>query len=159
MTALPAYVATWDRIKDSNIVFVGAPRMNPLLRGLPVRRTFEWGEGDTVLYNRDPKPGEQRVYTTRDHREAMSYAVVSCFPGLQTGRAILLLTAHSEPGVLAAVEQMTRPDRMQAMAARLNLVPGKPGYYEMLIRVMVDKGALVKIEYVAHHVVSGARKD
>lgn len=159
LTSLPAYTATWDRIKDSNIIFLGAPRMNPLVHGLPVRHDFDWGEDDGVVYNRNPRPGEQRIYTTRDHRDAMSYAVIGRFPGLQPERAILLLTAHSEPGIVAAVEQVTRLDHLRDLVSRLKLVAGRPSYFEVLIRVMVDKGAPVKIEYVTHHILAGPKRD
>jgi len=158
LTALPAHTATWDRIKDSNIVFLGAPRMNRLLHALPVRRNFEWSDDDAQIVNQNPLPGEQRIYTTRDHREAMSYAVIGHYPGLQAGRSLFLLTAHSEPGTLAAVDQVTRPNYIRSMVARLKLEPGRPVYYEMLLRVLVDKGAPVNIEYVTHHMVSGGAR-
>jgi len=156
LTAIPAHLVNWDTIRDGNIIFLGAPRMNPPLRALPIQRDFDWEEGDEVIRNRSPQSGEQSAYTTRDHREAMTYAVIGSYPGLRPNREVLLLLAHSEPGVRAAVDRVTRPDQIRSMTSRLGIVPGgERKRYEMLLRVMVDKGVPVKIEYLTHHLVSG----
>lgn len=153
LTAVPAHQASWDSIKDGNIIFLGAPRTNALLQRLPVQQDFEWGP-DQNIHNRNPQPGEQKTYITQSHRDAATYAVVACFPGLRPNREVLLLTAHSEPGVLAAVEYVTQAESVRAMIEKLQLAdPGKPRHYQVLLRVVVDKGAAVKSEYVTHHSV------
>lgn len=154
LTAVPAHLANWDSIKDGNIIFLGAPRTNPLLQRLPVQQDFEWGP-DQNIYNRNPQPGEQKTYATPSHRDAATYAIIASFPGLRPNREILLLTAHSAPGTLAAVEYTTRSESVRLMTEKLQLgLPGKPKHYQMLIRVLVDQGAPVKSEYVTHHTVS-----
>ncbi len=153
LKALPAHQASWDAIKGGNIIFLGAPRMIPLLQHLPVQQDFEWGP-DHSIRNRNPRPGEQEIYTTPSHWNEASYAVVAAFPGLLPDREVLLLTAHSAPGTLAAVEYLTRAESVRALAEKLQLaVPGKPRHYQLLLRVLVDQGAPVKSEYVTHHPV------
>ena len=153
LTALPAHLATWESIKDGNIIFLGAPRLNPLLRKLPIQQDFEWG-ADNNIYNRNMHPGERQTYTTSDHRDQVSYAVIACFPGLRPNRRILLLTAHSAPGTMAAVDYVTSLESARTMAEKLQLsTDGDPQSYQMLLRVFVDKGAPVKTEYVTHHLI------
>jgi hypothetical protein len=128
--------------------------MNPLLQRLPVQQDFELGP-DNQIYNRRPQPGEDKVYVTGDHRD-MTYAVVAHFPGLRPDREIMLLTAHSEPGILAAVAEVTRAENARALAEKLRRGPAGPSsYYQLLLRVAADRGVPVKTEYVTHHRVEG----
>ncbi|HEY3130628.1 MAG TPA: hypothetical protein VGL91_14315 [Acidobacteriota bacterium] len=160
LTALPAHLATWDSIKEGNIIFLGTPRMNHLLRKLPVQQDFEWGRGpEYYIENRNPQPGEEKVYVTSSHRDAVTYAVIASFPGLRPNREILLLTTHSSPGALAAVEYLTRPESVRTMTEKLQLIEsGKRKYFQMLLRVSVDNNIPVKIEYVTHHEVAGRQQ-
>jgi len=152
-TALPAHQATWEAIKDSNIIFLGTPRMNPLLKNLPVRQDFEWGV-DNSVYNRNPRPGEQKVYATTSHRDLSTFLVIASFPGLRPGRKMLLLSTYSSPGAMAGVDYLTSSDSVRAMTRKLGLTdPDKPDHYEMLLRVITSKNLPVQTEYVTHHVV------
>jgi hypothetical protein len=150
LTAIPAHQATWRGIQDGNVVFLGAPRMNPLLGRLPVQQDFEWDPDHNVV-NRNPRPGEERKYVTASHYDEVSYAVIARFPGLRPNRHILLLTAHSEPGILAAVDYVTQVENARALIQRLGPGDASGNHFELLLRVIVDKGAPVKSEYVTHH--------
>jgi hypothetical protein len=155
LRAIPADRAVWDDLRGGNILFLGAARMNPLLQRLPFEQDFEL-DADNNIRNRNPRPGEEKLYTTPDHREK-TYAVVALFPGLRAGRNIMALTAHSEPGILAAVSEVTRAETARALAEKMRLGrPGQPTHYQVLLRVVADRGAPVKTEYVTHHAVSAA---
>ncbi len=154
LRAVSADRAIWDDLRGGNILFLGAARMNPLLQRLPVQQDFELGP-DNQIHNRSPQPGEEKTYVTGDHRD-MTYAVVAHFPGLRPDRDIIVLTAHSEPGILAAVGEVTRAESARALAEKLRRGPaGQGNYYQVLLRVMADRGTAVKTEYVTHHLVSG----
>lgn len=151
LAAVPANLANWEALQDSNVIFLGAPRMIPLLARLPVQQDFEWGANHNVV-NRKPQAGEQATYATASHYDEVSYAVVARFPGLEAGRQILLITAHSGPGISAAVDHLTQPERARALAQKLGLgATAEPRDYQVLIRVLVDKGSRVNSEYVTHH--------
>lgn len=153
LRAMPADRAVWDELRGGNILFLGASRMNPLLQRLPFEQDFELDATNKIVNHR-PQPGEEQVYTTLDHREK-TYAVVALFPGLRPGREIMLVTAHSEPGILGAVSEITRADTARALAQRMRLgAPGRPAYYQLLLRVRADRGVPVKSEYVTHHAVA-----
>ncbi len=157
LTAMPAHLATWRGIQDGNVVFLGASRMIPLLGRLPVQQDFAWDAEHNVV-NRNPLPGEERRYVTASHWDAVSYAIIARFPGLRPNRQIVLLTAHSEPGILAAVDQVTQGESVRALVQRLGLreAPGKN--FELLLRVIVDRGAPVKSEYVTQHTSATAAR-
>jgi hypothetical protein len=151
LTALPAHLAAWESIQDGNIIFLGAPRMLPQLKSLPVERDFEWDANQNIV-NRRPSPGEQAAYVTPSHWEKVTYAVIASLPGVRPNREVLLLTAHSAPGTLAAVDYITRPDTSREMIEKLSLAErGERKHYEMVLRIFVDQGAPVKTEYVTHH--------
>ena len=153
LTALAAHESVWDSIQDGNIIFLGAPRMNPLMRRLPVQEDFEW-DADQNIRNRRPQPGEQEIYSTPSHEDVMSYAVIASFPGLRPNREILLLVAQGGSGTQAAVDYVTQLETVRAMNEKLQLGDkGERIHYQMLLRVFVDKGAPVKSEYVTHHLI------
>ncbi|NWG13014.1 MAG: hypothetical protein HXY20_05705 [Acidobacteria bacterium] len=148
VTALPAHLATWDNVRDGNIIILGTPRMLPLLKRLPVRGDFIW-DSDHNIVNRNPQSGEQAVYVTPSHFDSMSYALIGRFPGLRPNRQILSITAHSAPGIRAAVDFLTSAESLRSMVDTLK-ISGTEESYEMLLRVYVDSGNAVKTEYVAH---------
>jgi len=160
LIALPAHQASWEDIKDGNIIFLGAQRMNPLLSRLPMQRDFEW-DPDYNIINRSPLPGEQEKYSTQSHYDLLSYAVIAHLPGLRPHREMFLLNAHSAPGTLAAVDFVTQPDTVGELLGRIGISKGSPErkYFEMLLRVVVDKGASVKSEYVTHHLVHSGSQE
>ncbi len=152
LTAVAAHEAAWDSIQDGNIIFLGAPRMNPLMRQLPFQQDFEW-DPDYNIINRKPLPGEEALYTTPSHEEAHSYAVIASFPGIRPNREILLLTAHGGSGTQAAVDYVTRPESVKTIAEKLQSKPGEHKHFQMLLRVFVRHGAPVKSEYITHHMI------
>lgn len=148
--ALPAHLAVWDTVQGANVIFLGAARMNPLLRRLPVQQDFELGV-DGYIHNRNPRPGEEAVYATPSHRDSMSYAVVAAYPGLLPGHEILVLAAHSSPGAVGVVNFVTSPEGVRVIREKLKLQPGERKHFQVLLRVFADNDAPVKTEYVTHH--------
>jgi len=156
LTAVPAHEATWELIGDGNIIFLGAPRMIDLLARLPVRQDFVW-DADHNVVNRNPQAGEQAKYTTPSHWTQTSYATIGAYPGLRPNSQLLLLTAHSGPGIRAAVDHVIEKRYVRELVRRLGLGEStQRKYYQVLLRVIVDKGSEVKTEYVTHHLIPPA---
>jgi hypothetical protein len=152
LRALPAHRASWEAVKDGNVVFVGAWRMHPLLRRLPIEQEFEFLNGSQIR-NRNPQPGEQEVYSTTSHRESMTYALVGSCPGLQPGREVFVVNAHSSPGAIGAVDFITTPGSIRLVQERVGLsAEGPRKHFQMLLRVYVDNDVPMKVEYVTHRV-------
>jgi len=154
LKAVPAHRAVWDSIATANVIFLGAPRMNPLLQRLPFKQDFQVGPPDTYIYNLNPQPGEEKIYTTPSHREALTYAVIASFPGLRPNREVMVVTAHQTSGLRGAVEYVTELGTARVMIEKLKLSASGPRkYYQLLLRVHADQDDPVKTEYVTHHVV------
>jgi hypothetical protein len=149
LKAWPAHLVNWESIRDGNLILIGAWRMHPLLRRLPVSQDFELGS-DEQIHNRNRQPGEPAVYQTPSHRDVLTYAVVAAYPGLAPGREVLVITAHSSPGAMAAVDFITGPGGIGVMRQKLGLSGGRK-YFQMLLKVHVDNDLPVKTEYATHH--------
>lgn len=159
---------TWDDLKASNIVVLGSPAENILLRELPqqgdlVFRVVKDGQGNERfgIVNLHPKPGESSAYFARDEGPSTAqlyedYALVSMLRGLDANRRLLMLAGIKTVGTQAAAEYMAGPRYLRQMVERL--APGPlaslPPYYQVLLRVKVNGGVPVEIHYVTHHVLS-----
>ncbi len=165
-----AYKTNWDSIQTGNIILLGAPRMNHLLRRFPQSIDFEWAS-DVEVRNRKPEPGEKEVYRALFHegfydlnpaswQNAYTYVIVCSFPGFRPDREILVLSAHGGPGILGAVEHLTRPETVGPLLARMKVAPPeKRRYFQLLVRVYVDRGVPIRTEYVTHHIKDYPRSE
>lgn len=140
---LPAHQATWETVRNANIVFLGSLRMDPLVQRLLVKPDFELDDLYRAV-NRRPQPGEQSIYP---RTSGAMYAVISRLPGLRPGREVLILTSHSSPGTAGAVAYVTDLHTAADLARR---TAGAVSF-DALLRVWVDKDVPVKTEYVTHH--------
>jgi hypothetical protein len=161
VTALPSYKTTWDAIQNGNIILLGAPRMNHLLRHFPRPLDFEWDENDNIR-NRKPRPSEPEIYLARFHEgfhdrprdaqvSAHTYAIVASLPGLRPNREMLLVSVHGGPGLWEAVDHLTRPETMRSLAEQLQFPTAQHAHFQMLLRIYVDRGIPIRTEYVTHH--------
>lgn len=163
VNAFPAHQAlsNAETIRNGNVIFLGSPRMNPLLEHLPIQQDFQWisdaggnrqsGIDSPFVRNLKPQPGEQAIYTTSSHEDDVSFAVIGSFPGLQPEHEILLLTAHGGSGTQAVVDYVTQPVSVRFLLDKLQLTEGKRRHYQLLLRIQVFKDAAMKVEYVTHH--------
>jgi hypothetical protein len=152
LRAQPAHLASWESAAEGNLILIGAWRMNPMLRRLPVRQDFELGP-DEIVHNRNPQPGEPLAYDTPSHDDVMTYAVVATYPGLKAGREILVILTHNPAGSAGAVDFLTDRRSLASLKDRLHLgASGPRRHFQMLLKVWVDKGAAVKTAYVTHHI-------
>jgi len=170
LSALPSYKTTWDAIQNGNIILLGAPRMNHLLRHFPRSLEFEW-DAEENIRNRNPRPGEEKIYTARYHEgffdrqnnpevtlNAHTYAIVAFLPGLRPNREILLVSVHGGPGLWESVDHLTRPETLRPLVQQLQLSKsGVNQHFQMLLRVYVDRGIPIRTEYVTHHLTDDSK--
>jgi hypothetical protein len=157
VTAVPAHAATWDFLKERNVIILGAARMNQWLRRLESQLDFAVTDGPAIA-NRRPQPGEQKIYETPSHRDAKTYAVVATLPGLSPGRGMVVVSSHGSAGIVGAVEFILNPERMKELEAKL----GPRGVrrtadYQILLEIISDKDEVVKTAYVTHHAIARPR--
>ncbi len=147
---IPANLATWDSIKDKNLICVGPVRMMPVLHRLPVQLDFDV-EPEKFALNRNPRPGEEERYATPSHTDVQSFAAIATAPGLDPGRELLVVTSHGSAGTFAGVEYLTGLDTLRELQVKLQ--PKAPGrqHYQILLRVLADKDEAFKTEYITSH--------
>lgn len=161
---------TWDDLKANDIVILGSPAENDLLRDLPQQQDFVFRmtkEGKDIsgfgVVNTKPAPDEQGVYLAKQEGPSRSqisedYAVISLLKGLDENRRLLILAGITTFGTQAAAEYVTRPEHIKELIAHLNVAPpGEPPrlppFFQVLVKVKVNGGVPVRISYVTHHVL------
>lgn len=165
---------TWDDLTAANIVFLGSPAENLLLRDLPqhqdfVFRVIDPGVESGVdrptfgIVNTKPRPGEQNFYAATQEGPSRSqisedYALISMLRGLDEKHSILILAGITTFGTQAAAEYVSKPEYAKDLISHLNEDPGSanprlPSYYQVLVKVKVNGGVPVQLTYVTHHVL------
>lgn len=161
---------TWDDLKTNDIVILGSPAENDLLRDLPQQQDFVFrmtkGSNDISAFgvvNTKPAPGEQGIYLATQEGPSRSqisedYAVISLLKGLDENRRLLILAGITTFGTQAAAEYVTKPEHIKELISRLNVAPpGEPPrlppFFQVLVKIKVNGGVPVQFSYVTHHVL------
>lgn len=153
---------TWDDVKTENIVFVGSPIENELLKDLPCKQDFVFdksGTAETRLVNKRPQAGEAAEYraesggpSTRDIRK--DYALVSALKGPGGSNRLFVLAGLTTLGTQAATEYVTKPNSLRDLTERLKEPDGGlPDFYQVVLSARINGGVPVEVEYVTHHVL------
>jgi hypothetical protein len=149
-----AELLTWDEVKDSNVVFVGAPEANSRLGELAPLQHFrfkssheepQFGTGGIV--NVHPGTGEDAVYYGPGKPFAFDYAIIALLPNLNPERKVLILAGTNTYGCQAMAEFVTRPDLLGELYRRLGVPEGEhlPDF-EALLKVSVSGGVPVQTQ-------------
>ena len=161
---------TWDDVKTENIVILGSPAENFVLRDLPQQQDFVFrvikdDEQNTTLgiVNTKPREGEQATYLARQEGPSRSqisedYALISLLRGLDEKHRLFMLAGITTYGTQAAAEYVTKPEHIKDLIAHLDIssageAPRLPSFYQVLVKVKVNSGVPVQISYVTHHVL------
>jgi hypothetical protein len=160
----------WETVKAQNLVFLGGPVENLLLRRLPQEQDFvykpdrvENGLPKFVVLNRKPQSGEQGSYAPVIEGASHStvtedYALISMLRGLDPNRRLLILSGITTLGTQACAEYVTKPEYVRELIKQLNISgqaskPKLPSYYQVLLKVKINDSVPVQTSYVTHHVL------
>jgi hypothetical protein len=160
----------WETIKSQNLVFLGGPVENLLLRRLPQEQDFVYRAGrvqngvpQVVVLNRKPQGSEERSYAPVIEGASQStvtedYALISMLRGLEPTRRLLILSGITTFGTQACAEYVTRPEYVRQLIKQLNISgnaskPTLPPYYQVLLKVKINDSVPVQTSYVTHHVL------
>ncbi|HST23762.1 MAG TPA: hypothetical protein VLR90_21820 [Blastocatellia bacterium] len=161
---------TWDDLKTENIIILGSPAENFVLRDLPQQQDFVFQplkddkqNMSLGIVNTKPKTGEQPTYLARQEGPSRSqisedYAVISLLRGLDEKHRLMILAGITTFGTQAAAEYVTKPEHIKDLITHLDTSqsgdsPKLPLFYQVLIKVKVNGGVPVQISYVTHHVL------
>jgi hypothetical protein len=146
---------SWEQMKGSNVIFLGAPKFNTHLQELPLEEKFVLGRGG--IRNLHPRPGEAEIYGEiwNEDRSARveDHALITRLPGIHSQGTVLVLAGRSTEATLAAVEYVTQPHYAAELVERVRPNAGEfPRYYQVLIRARFDGQVPLHLSYVTHRV-------
>ncbi len=161
----------WDDLKTENLIFLGSPAENFLLRELPQEQEFVFrmvkqGVPKEIfgIVNLKPRAGEQNHYLAKQEGPSRSqisedFALISVLRGLDAKRRLMILAGLTTFGTQAAAEYVTKPEYIKDLLARLSASRSEnpsalPSSYQVLLRVKVNGGVPVQTSYVTHHVLN-----
>jgi hypothetical protein len=140
---------SWEDIQSSNLVFIGNGKNQEKLRFLLEHLEFSVdGEG---VHCRNPKPGEPAHYLNGRGMAAYEYGLLSFVPGSRTGRYVMILSANNTGGIWGMAEVVTNPRYAQPLVARLRRGGAMPKAYQAVVRIGLNGGVPVALDYVVHH--------
>lgn len=145
-----------------NFVFLGTPRSNPWQQLFESESNFavRYGDGPSTPFfeNRKPAPGEQKDYRQRGSSDNSSeaYGSIAFLPGRYPNGHVLMVSGTASEGVEAATELLTDAPRFRRTLQQFGIVSdGSLQRFEILIRVARFTGAPMRVEPVAHRVLTG----
>jgi hypothetical protein len=152
---------TLEDVKAENIIFLGSPKENLLLRDLPQEQhlVFDWNTAspENTIVDTKAGPGERRSYSisrvgSSTDQITEVYSLVSLVKGLGADNKILLLAGLTTIGTQAAAEYVTSPHYGEDLAGATptGMARRIPDYYQVLLRVQVVRGIPVRTTYVFH---------
>jgi hypothetical protein len=135
-----------EDVKDSNLIFLGAPIENPTLKNLATLHSFQFQEissgvreGQVEILNKEPRAGEQPVYmvaSVPNQPLVDDYAVVAMLPGMTPSHRIFVAAGTATIGTQAAVEYVCSPEGVADLMKRLGS-SGTDQPFEALLHITI----------------------
>ena len=145
-----------EDLKDSNLIFIGAPVENLMVKKVVTLKHFEFQEltsgprtGQVVIQNREPLPGEQPVYMASSVPDAPlvdDYALIARMPIDPTHEAIVA-AGTTTIGTEAAADYLCQPDTLKQLQQKLKAT-GHNGTYELILHIKVVDDVPMSVEIV-----------
>jgi hypothetical protein len=147
----------WDDLRTNNVVFLGSPRINPILKDIPAADGFMLD--NSVIRNLRPQPGESETYGdswSDDHRQLLeSHALIYRLPGQYGHTEIMILASASTEATWAAAYYVTKPAYARELVEKVVLPSGVlPPAFQIVIRAEFKQQVPWKISYVTHRVLA-----
>jgi hypothetical protein len=154
----------WDDLKTENIVILGSPAENLLLRQLPRNQDFVFRvlkaggqEQRFGIENLKRGDGEQAIYTSKEEGSTTSdvsedYSVVSLLKGFDANHRLMILAGITTFGTQAAAEYVTNHQSVKELMGHIG--NSLPVNCQILLRVKINGGVPVQTDYVTHHILN-----
>lgn len=145
-------VVSYDDIRGSNVIFLGASLEDAVLRTLPVKGNLVFEEasqpefvGSLEIRDLRAPPGQPSLYRLqRDEKTGAlegEFALISLLPGVVPGRYIMVVGGISTIGTQAAAEFATSKAYMKTVAKALGgPKPRASPYFQVLLHVQIRNG-------------------
>lgn len=151
---------TADEANRDNVVLIGGRKAMPwdylLDDQLNFVMDYDYAARSAIVRNRNPKPGEQSIYTMPTAVNSLnSYAVVAYLPNPnRSGKTIILAGADSD-GTAAAAAFLASEDHMQKLLATFH--SDRFPYFEVLLKTSRLSGTFFDAEVIAYRTYPNVR--
>lgn len=133
-------------LKYRNVILLGSIYVNEWSRRLPTVENFVHTFYATIE-NRDPLPGEERVYKPQFKEQtgemSVDYALITVKPNVSGEHAVMTLSGIFSEGTEGAAEFVTTRNHLTLLGQGLRQLGGQnvpPKYYQALLKVEVENG-------------------
>ena len=136
------------------MIFLGAPKINPPTRDLPIDADFicEFGE----IRNLRPRPGEQRSYgITRvptDGPVVEGHVLVTRSSKSDMFGEVVVIGSPVSEGTWAAADFISKPNYLRTLLSHIARPDGQlPPRFQVVLRFRMKSEVPLEITYVTHH--------
>lgn len=160
-------LVTVDDLSRHDLIFLGSPRENAFLAGLPLTQdfVFVWPHPASAwkgrILNLHPQPGETPSFEVqrdpKNHVMRTDYALIGFLPGITPSRRIVVLGGLTTLGTQGAADFATSAIGMSEIAEHLGTgttgARQTPSFFQVLLKVDVMKGDILSVNYVTGHAI------
>ncbi len=148
-----------DDARNNNLVFVGSPAENLVLREIPSTHEFTFQRmpsgprmGDLAVMNAHPRPHEPGFFLSSPAGATLTedYSVIALLHGMDPADSVMILAGTTTIGTQAAVEFVCQQNSLSQLLPQLRQTPsGEVEPFEAVLRVKVARGVPVETSVVA----------
>jgi hypothetical protein len=144
----------WQDVWNSNVVFIGKPTLNPIVRTLLEHQQL-YADEHGVIHDTHAPAGEARAYgSDATHGRGEKHALITRLRGPQSGRHLLFLSGGAAELNWALAEGVTNPGRVAELLAPLRLTSGHYAEnFQVLMQASFQANVPVRIRYVVHRIL------
>ena len=143
-----------EDLKKHNVIMLGGVWVNEWSGKLKGIEDFLFTDKGTIE-NRNPQPDEEREYIPQFDRRTgdlvVDYALVTVKPNISEANRVMLLAGVYSQGTEAASEYVTNRTYLDQLNQRLEQGGEPPRYFQVLLKVGVEKGIPTTISILALH--------
>lgn len=162
---------TWEDLKTQDVIFLGGPPENIILRRLPQEQDFIFKMDRaqvkcpiSLVFNRKVEKGEQETYVPildgmSQSTVTKDFALITLLKGIESNRKILILAGNTTFGTQACVEYLTKAEQIKELVGHLNISsdpahPKIPESFQVVLEVQINGSVPIRTSYVTHHVLN-----
>jgi hypothetical protein len=152
-----ARTASWNEIRDCNLVLLGSTRTNSFIDMLQEETDFVVGEDD--IRNLSPVGAELSSYQGERYQDAKlsrnrDYVLITRRPGASRSSVITMVAANHGRAIEGAVSYLTTPREITKLLSRMGIGHGSclPMRFQILLKVeMIDSDdEIIDVELVSY---------
>ncbi len=144
---------TADQIKRDNVILIGGKKADPwddlFDDQLNFVTDYDYSRGEQIVRNRNPKPGEQAVYTVHLASDNLiGYAVIAYLPNPSHAGNVIILAGTDSDATGAAAAFLGSESQMQNLINTFGVK--RFPYFEVLLKTSRLSGTFFDAELVAY---------